>query len=125
MAKSFDALKIKKFDLEFSVDPLFKKTKEDFDEGGAMGLLLNHLGVDGKGRLVFDAGDATVGDEEDVLDPADEDMLDLSPLRGKLNPATRCRIQLIRYRVHSICQAITEPEYIRYPRLIQILFGPE
>ena len=83
MAKSFDALKIKKFDLEFSVDPLFKKTKEDFDEGGAMGLLLNHLGVDGKGRLVFDAGDATVGDEEDVLEPADEDMIDLGPLRGE------------------------------------------
>lgn len=83
MAKSFDGLKIKKFDLEFSVDPLFKKTKEDFDEGGAMGLLLNHLGVDGKGRLVFDAGDATLGDEEDAMDPADEDMIDLKSLRGR------------------------------------------
>jgi condensin complex subunit 2 len=83
LAKSFDTLKIKKFDLEFSVDPLFKKTKEDFDEGGAMGLLLNHLGVDGKGRLVFDAGDATVGDEEDELDPRDDEMCDLTDLRSE------------------------------------------
>lgn len=83
LAKSFDTLKIKKFDLEFSVDPLFKKTKEDFDEGGAMGLLLNHLGVDGKGRLVFDAGDVTVGDEDDEMDPADEDMVDLAALRSE------------------------------------------
>lgn len=89
MAKSFDVLKIKKFDLEFSVDPLFKKTKEDFDEGGAMGLLLNHLGVDGKGRLVFDAGDATLGDEQDDMDPADEDMVDLGPLRGELSLSDR------------------------------------
>jgi condensin complex subunit 2 len=62
------------------VDPLFKKTKEDFDEGGAMGLLLNHLGVDGKGRLVFDAGDATVGDDEEEIDPRDEEMVDLAGL---------------------------------------------
>ena len=83
MAKSFDTLRIKKFDLEFSVDPLFKKTKEDFDEGGAMGLLLNHLGVDGKGRLVFDAGDATVGDDEEEMDPLDDEMVDLAALRSE------------------------------------------
>lgn len=124
MAKSFDALKIKKFDLEFSVDPLFKKTKEDFDEGGAMGLLLNHLGVDGKGRLVFDAGDATVGDEEDVLDPADEDMLDLSPLRGKPEGLSRRNYEAERVRIHPLDQAITKSEHIRYTRFLQILFGP-
>ena len=83
LAKSFDTLRIKKFDLEFSVDPLFKKTKEDFDEGGAMGLLLNHLGVDGKGRLVFDAGDATVGDDEEEMDPLDDEMVDLAALRSE------------------------------------------
>jgi len=83
LAKSFDTLRIKKFDLEFSVDPLFKKTKEDFDEGGAMGLLLNHLGVDGKGRLVFDAGDATVGDDEEEMDLLDDEMVDLAALRSE------------------------------------------
>ena len=56
---------MKKFELEFSVDPLFKKASADFDEGGAKGLLLNHLGIDSHGRIVFDssddAGDASVG----------------------------------------------------------------
>lgn len=46
-----------------------------------MGLLLNHLGVDGKGRLVFDAGDATVGDDEEEIDPRDEEMVDLADLK--------------------------------------------
>jgi len=51
--------------LEFSVDPLFKKTSADFDEGGAKGLLLNHLSLDKDGRIVFDAGD-TILDENDT-----------------------------------------------------------
>ncbi|RUS23667.1 condensin complex subunit 2/barren [Jimgerdemannia flammicorona] len=58
-------LKVKKLELEFAVDPLFKKTSADFDEGGARGLLLNHLSVDPDGRIIFDAGDAKAeGDEE-------------------------------------------------------------
>ena len=81
LAKDFSALKLKKFDLEFTVDPLFKKTSADFDEGGAQGLLMNHLGVDGKGRVVFDAGDATNGEEDDELAEADQEMVDLSRLR--------------------------------------------
>ncbi|EEQ91843.2 hypothetical protein RJZ56_000845 [Blastomyces dermatitidis] len=63
LAPSFSSLQLKKFELEFSVDPLFKKASADFDEGGAKGLLLNHLSIDGTGRIVFDssddAGDAT------------------------------------------------------------------
>jgi condensin complex subunit 2 len=48
---------LKKFELEFSVDPLFKKASADFDEGGAKGLLLNHLAIDSQGRIVFDSSD--------------------------------------------------------------------
>jgi condensin complex subunit 2 len=48
---------LKKFELEFSVDPLFKKASADFDEGGAKGLLLNHLAIDAEGRIVFDSSD--------------------------------------------------------------------
>ncbi len=63
MVPSFASLQLKKFELEFSVDPLFKKASADFDEGGAKGLLLNHLSIDSSGRIVFDssddAGDAT------------------------------------------------------------------
>ncbi|RFU35234.1 hypothetical protein B7463_g1118, partial [Scytalidium lignicola] len=81
LAPSFASLQLKKFELEFSVDPLFKKASADFDEGGAKGLLLNHLSIDSLGRIVFDssddAGDATseargtrrkqdVGETEDV-----------------------------------------------------------
>lgn len=66
LASSFAQLQNKKMELEFSVDPLFKKASADFDEGGAKGLLLNHLAIDGKGRIVFDssddAGDATAED---------------------------------------------------------------
>ena len=53
-----ESLNLKKFDSEFMVDPLFKKTSADFDEGGARGLLLNHLQIGLNGRIVFDASDA-------------------------------------------------------------------
>ena len=53
--------------MEFAVDPLFKKASADFDEGGAKGLLLNHLSIDSEGRIVFDssddAGDVTTNTE--------------------------------------------------------------
>jgi condensin complex subunit 2 len=56
-------------ELEFSVDPLFKKASADFDEGGAKGLLLNHLATDASGRIVFDssddAGDAIAGPDNE------------------------------------------------------------
>lgn len=39
------------------MDPFFKKASADFDEGGAKGLLLNHLAIDSTGRIVFDSSD--------------------------------------------------------------------
>ncbi|CCX06974.1 condensin complex subunit 2/barren [Pyronema domesticum] len=57
LAKDFSQLQIKKLELEFSVDPLFRKASADFDEGGAKGLLLNHLSIDNNGRIVFDSSD--------------------------------------------------------------------
>lgn len=71
LAPSFNSLQLKKFELEFSVDPLFKKASADFDEGGAKGLLLNHLMIDSQGRIVFDSSDdsvdeAAIGKKEDV-----------------------------------------------------------
>ncbi|KAK0548242.1 hypothetical protein OC846_004546 [Tilletia horrida] len=68
LAKHFSQIKAKNFDLEFTVDPLFKKTSADFDEGGAGGLLMNHLGVDGRMRVVFDASDVAGVDEVDDED---------------------------------------------------------
>lgn len=76
-------LQVKKLDLEFTVDPLFKKTSADFDEGGAMGLLMNHLSVDEKIRVVFDAGDSRL----EGLDEESPELIslpvDLTELRGK------------------------------------------
>lgn len=70
LAHSFASLQLKKLELEFGVDPLFKKASADFDEGGAKGLLLNHLSIDGEGRIVFDStddtGDAAVADASTV-----------------------------------------------------------
>ncbi|KAG6877148.1 hypothetical protein C0993_009941, partial [Termitomyces sp. T159_Od127] len=90
LAKDASQLQSKKPDLEFSVDPLFRKTCADFDEGGAQGLLMNHLslglGSDGGMRVVFDAGDSMgkVEDEEVVEEPEDE--IDLSYLRKQFLP---------------------------------------
>ena len=89
LAKNAAQLRSKKLDLEFSVDPLFKKTCADFDEGGAHGLLMNHLslgvGSEGALRVVFDASDSMVkdgegDDDEPQLEPEDE--VDLTELRG-------------------------------------------
>ncbi|KAK5092483.1 hypothetical protein LTR70_005444 [Exophiala xenobiotica] len=57
LAPSFASLQLKKLELEFAVDPLFKKASADFDEGGAKGLLLNHLCINEEGRIVFDSSD--------------------------------------------------------------------
>ncbi|KAJ7113713.1 condensin complex subunit 2/barren [Mycena crocata] len=90
LAKDPAQLRSKKLDLEFSVDPLFKKTCADFDEGGAQGLLMNHLSL-GSGneaglRVIFDASDSVgkVDEDEDLEEP--EDAIDLTELRRDFLP---------------------------------------
>lgn len=129
LAPSFAPLQLKKFELEFSVDPLFKKVAADFDEGGAKGLLLNHLAIDSQGRIVFDssddAGDATaegdarrrrsgaIEDEEEVeaandaensmqKDTTDDEEMeiDLSTLGSRFFP------DLDRLDVQDICPSL-------------------
>ncbi|KAH8147427.1 uncharacterized protein LAJ45_08583 [Morchella importuna] len=75
LAKDFHTLQIKKLELEFSVDPLFKKASADFDEGGAKGLLLNHLSIDNNGKIVFDSSDDKKAEEEEeeIKEEEDED----------------------------------------------------
>lgn len=68
LAPSFAQLQLKKMDLEFSVDPLFKKATADFDEGGAKGLLLNHLTIDANGRIVFDSSNDSHDNRQDGQD---------------------------------------------------------
>lgn len=72
LATSFAQLQLKKMELEFAVDPLFKKASADFDEGGAKGLLLNHLCIDNTGRIVFDSSDDA---QDDSLDQSRRDSM--------------------------------------------------
>ncbi|KAK4615462.1 Condensin complex subunit 2 [Fulvia fulva] len=72
LVTSFEQLRLKKMELEFSVDPLFKKASADFDEGGAKGLLLNHLSIDSTGRIVFDSSD----DAQEELDETRRDSME-------------------------------------------------
>ncbi|RHZ78233.1 hypothetical protein Glove_166g269 [Diversispora epigaea] len=90
LVKDYSQITIKKFDLEFSVDPLFKKTCADFDEGGAQGLLLNHLSIDTDSKIIFDAGDAILdlddidnNDSNAMEEDISEQDMDLSKLRSK------------------------------------------
>ncbi|KAK7257564.1 hypothetical protein RIF29_31617 [Crotalaria pallida] len=55
LESSFDVLNVKKFDAAFAVDPLYRQTTAQFDEGGAKGLLMNNLGVYGGCRVLFDS----------------------------------------------------------------------
>ncbi|KAG0168627.1 hypothetical protein DFQ28_004608 [Apophysomyces sp. BC1034] len=73
LLKDFSSISLKKFDLDFTVDPLFKKTSADFDEGGARGLLLNHLSIDQHCKIIFDASDANT---DRVLERISDDTLE-------------------------------------------------
>ncbi|KAJ3033917.1 hypothetical protein HDV00_005657 [Rhizophlyctis rosea] len=93
LEKDASALNLKKFDLEFMVDPLFKKTSADFDEGGARGLLLNHLSIAKDGKIIFDASDATAsgmeeedGDESHDKDIRNQEPIDVTRLRAMFLP---------------------------------------
>lgn len=75
---TFDQLKVKKLSQELSIDPLFKKTLAEFDEGGAKSLLLNTLGMDKHSRVVFDASTTNAnGDKSEDEDVSDEDAEDI------------------------------------------------
>lgn len=90
LAKNASQLRSKKLDLEFSVDPLFKKTCADFDEGGAQGLLMNHLslgvGSEGSLRVIFDASDSmgkSRDEDEEAADVEPYDEIDLTTICGE------------------------------------------
>ncbi|ORZ10443.1 condensin complex subunit 2/barren [Absidia repens] len=71
LLKDFSSLALKKLDVDFAVDPLFKKTSADFDEGGARGLLLNHLNLDQDCKIIFDSSDARREQDDDDDDDGD------------------------------------------------------
>ncbi|XP_012572622.1 condensin complex subunit 2-like isoform X1 [Cicer arietinum] len=78
LESSFEVLNVKKFDVAFAVDPLYRQTSAKFDEGGAKGLLMNSLGVYGGCRVLFDSlevpGKYVAGQHEHDI----SDIIDLS-----------------------------------------------
>jgi condensin complex subunit 2 len=80
LEKDISNLDLKKLDIEFTVDPLFRKTSADFDEGGARGLLLNHLSISSNGQIIFDAGDMSVDALNESLVPPGA--IDYDKLKG-------------------------------------------
>ncbi|KAN0029610.1 hypothetical protein ACTA71_007742 [Dictyostelium dimigraforme] len=96
LEQNIDNITIKKFDIQFMVDPLFGKTSAAFDEGGAKGLLLNNLSIYGDCKLVFDSNDAIYSstsdsnNDNDEKDIANEEKIDSTPpppppLNSKIN----------------------------------------
>ncbi|KAL2331859.1 hypothetical protein Fmac_019440 [Flemingia macrophylla] len=76
LESSFEVLNVKKFDVAFAVDPLYRQTSAQFDEGGAKGLLMNNLGVYGRCRVIFDSLEVPVKcitslNEHDISDTID------------------------------------------------------
>ncbi|KAL8713503.1 MAG: hypothetical protein Q9220_002365 [cf. Caloplaca sp. 1 TL-2023] len=114
LVPSFAALQVKKMELEFSVDPLFKKASADFDEGGAKGLLLNHLSIDSEGRIVFDSSDDAMTQleerdkekQEAISEPLDQEErseipdIDITALASSFFP------NLLQLDEHDVCPSL-------------------
>ena len=92
-------LNLKELEYQIATDPLFQKTSASFDEGGAKGMLLNHLCVQNGCQIVFDSSDASedkerVGQEflegVEASNDDEEDALDLGDaMAGEMRDALR------------------------------------
>lgn len=85
--KNSENLILKNFDLEFGIDPLFKKTSAEFDESGTKGSLLKNLQCSPIDNLViFDSSDqikmdfSISPDDQIVSTEEDEEFIDISLL---------------------------------------------
>jgi hypothetical protein len=85
-------LNVKKFDLQFEVDPLFQKTSSSVDEGRASGLLLNQLHVYRGCNIAFDSSEVYSMDDplvpHNVSNTQATMELDFSDLRTTFNKLT-------------------------------------
>ena len=78
LEKNLANISMKSVDMEYDVDPMFSKMSQKFDEGGAKGMLLNHLTVEDGCSIVFDttksaSAKAREVAEEDCSDDDDDD----------------------------------------------------
>ncbi|KAI8513738.1 hypothetical protein Bbelb_080620 [Branchiostoma belcheri] len=104
-------INVNNFDLEFEVDPLFKKMSATFDEGGTRGLLLNHLScTDDNMELLFDAkslATATLGDKID--DTGSTEQVDLSEFLQHQHKGILERISTA-----EVCPPFTDFKFMEY-----------
>ncbi|KYR00563.1 hypothetical protein DLAC_02579 [Tieghemostelium lacteum] len=91
---NLDNITIKKFDLQFMVDPLFGKTSAAFDEGGARGLLLNHLSIYDDCRLVFDSLDAIKSTKGSTQSQGIHKTVDISHWKSLFNPSKTKNLEI-------------------------------
>lgn len=95
LASDVKTINFKQLEVEYAVDPLFKKTCADFDEGGSKGLLMNHLAISKYGSVVFDAGEAEKESADCSIDPcetilADDSLLACIPSLDNLSTLEIC-----------------------------------
>ena len=109
LEKNIKALNTDTLDLAFDIDPLFQKTSAEFDEGGAKGLLLNNLGIDTLGRLVFGSQDFAAGDSLDLPPEAMPFQIDFDECRKVYGNADPAALQLFPEFVAFAAQAWARP----------------
>lgn len=80
LEKSFHLLDLKNFELEFSIDPLFKKTCAEFDESGSKGFLTSNLNLTANGMLLLDSSTAYQLDAEPEEAQIEDHLIDVSAL---------------------------------------------
>lgn len=73
------------------MDPLYRQTSAQFDEGGAKGLLMNNLGVYGGFRLLFDSLEVPGKCMANLNERLISDTIDLSFARGVLFFERSCK----------------------------------
>jgi len=67
----------------FAVDPFYRQTSAQFDEGGSKGLLLYNLGVHGGCRVIFDSKEVPGKCMLGAHDSNSSDQIDISFARGQ------------------------------------------
>lgn len=82
LEKSVEALNLKKFDLEYQADPLFKKTCAEFDESNSRGMLLHNLSLSSAGQVLFDSSDSVKIDQQNIATGNDA-TIDISTIKSK------------------------------------------
>ncbi|KAG8726798.1 hypothetical protein FRC12_023074, partial [Ceratobasidium sp. 428] len=116
LAKSVEQLQVKKLETECAPDPLFKKTSADFDEGGAGGMLMNHLSVDAQLQIVFDASESRLLDEEDA--ETEDATVPLAELRAKF-------IELEDLDEYSIMPSLSDFKFSSDDKFLDLTFAKD